>query len=97
MFQKLDRDGPVVGRSTSLWGRSAFGGEVAYPTLIGASVSLCRFRKVIIRIKRSPDEEVMLVLPNPALRLISSDSGLRIWQMIYPFRSSRRALCNVAL
>jgi hypothetical protein len=39
----------------------------------------------------------MPVLLNRALRLISSDFELRIWQMIYLFRSSRQGLRNVAL
>jgi hypothetical protein len=58
---------------------------------------IVRFTKSYNLRQRSPDEEVMPVLPNPTLRLISSDSELRIWQMIYPFRSSRRGLRNVAL
>jgi hypothetical protein len=84
-------------RSVSLWGRSVPGGPRFGPSLTGACVSSRRFQKVLIHVKRSPYERVMPVLSNPALRLISSDSELRIWQMIYPFRSSQRALRNIAL
>jgi hypothetical protein len=89
--------GPVTGRSASSWGWSVPGGGSLSPSLVGACASSCPSRKTIIGVKRSPDEEVMPVLANPDLRVISSDSELRIWQMLYPFRSSRRGLHNVAL
>jgi hypothetical protein len=88
---------PVAGLSASSWGRSVPGGGGLGPPVVSACASSCPFRKPIICVKWSLDEEVMLVLPNPALRLISSNSEHRIWQMIYPFRSSRRGLHNVAL
>jgi hypothetical protein len=87
----------VEGRSVSSWGWSVPGGPHLGSSLMGARVSSCSFQKVLIHAKRCADEGVMPILPNPALRLISSDSELRIWQMIYPFRSSRQGLRNVAL
>jgi hypothetical protein len=81
--------GPVAGWSASSWGRSVPGGGSPGPSLVGSCTSSCPFQKTIICVKRSPDEEVMPILPNPTVRLISSDSELRLWQMIYPFRSSR--------
>jgi hypothetical protein len=77
------------GRSVPLFGRSVQDGPHMGSSLMGACVSSCRFQNVLIHVKRSPDEGVMPVLPNRALRLISTDSGLRIWQLIYLFRSSR--------
>jgi hypothetical protein len=84
-------------RSAPLLGRSVQDGPHLGSSLTGACVSLCCFQKVLIHIKRSSDKGVMPVLRNPSLRRISSDSGHRIWQMIYSFRSSRRALRNVVL
>jgi hypothetical protein len=77
---------PGIARSASSWGRSVQGCGGPGPSLVGACASSCPFRKAIICIKQSPDEGGMPVLPNPSLRLISSYSELRIWQMIYPFR-----------
>jgi hypothetical protein len=81
--------GLVACRSASSWGWSVPGGGGPGPSLVGACALSFPFRKAIICVKMSPDEGVMPVLPNPALRLISFDSELRIWQMIYPFQSSR--------
>jgi hypothetical protein len=91
-------DGGDRGRTVGpiIWPVSPRGPHMG-SSLMGACVSSCRFQNVLIHVKRSPDEGVMPVLPNRALRLISTDSGLRIWQLIYLFRSSRWALCNVAL
>jgi hypothetical protein len=93
----MDRGGEG-GRSVApLLGQSVQYGPHLGSSLTGAWVSSCRFQKVLNRIKRSPDGGVMPVLPNPSLRRISSNSRHQIWQMIYPFRSSRRVFCNVVL
>jgi hypothetical protein len=81
----MDRNGPGGARSASSWGRLVPGNEIPGPSLVDVCALSCRIRKAIICVKRSSDEGVMPVLPNPTLRLISSDSELRIWQMIYPF------------
>jgi hypothetical protein len=75
-FQKMDCNDSGGARSASSWVRSVPGGGSPGPSRVGVCTLWCPFRKAIICVKRSLDEGVMPVLPNPALRLISSDSEL---------------------
>jgi hypothetical protein len=71
---------------STLWGgRSAYHYGASGPSLVGMCASSCRFRKTIICIKRSPDEDVMPLLPTPLYNwyLLILDSKYGNWYICF--------------